>query len=114
MTAAQLAETASDSLEMQYINALGGAENLVNVDACTTRLRLVVRDAALVNKPILKALGAKGFVNPAPDSVQVILGPQAEIVASSIRDTLALIGHSQLVKAPVKQVVAETTVTNKK
>jgi PTS system N-acetylglucosamine-specific IIC component len=110
ITAAQLAETASDSLEMQYINALGGAENLVNVDACTTRLRLKVRDSGIINKPILKALGAKGFVTPAPDSVQVILGPQAEIVASSIRDTLALIGHSQLVKAPVKHTTAETLV----
>ena len=110
ITAAQLAETASDSLEMQYINALGGAENLVNVDACTTRLRLKVRDSGIINKPILKALGAKGFVTPAPDSVQVILGPQAEIVASSIRDTLALIGHSQLIKAPVKHTTAETLV----
>ncbi len=110
ITAAQLAETASDSLEMQYINALGGAENLVNVDACTTRLRLKVRDSGIINKPILKALGAKGFVTPAPDSVQVILGPQAEIVASSIRDTLALIGHSQLIKTPIKHTSAETMV----
>jgi phosphotransferase system IIB component len=47
--------------------------------------------------------------------VPVILGPQAEIVASSIRDTLTLIGHSQLVKASVKHTTAESVVdkTNK-
>jgi PTS system N-acetylglucosamine-specific IIC component len=78
----------SDSVEMKFINALGGAENLVNVDACTTRLRLIVKSSEIINKPVLKALGAKGFVTPAPDAVQVILGPQAEIIASKIRDAL--------------------------
>lgn len=101
LAAVKLAEVSSDSIEMQYINALGGAANLINVDACTTRLRLVVKDSSVLNKPVLKALGAKGFVTPAPDSVQVILGPQAEIVASSIRDTLNAIGHSVVTGAHV-------------
>ncbi|RTK95969.1 MAG: PTS N-acetyl-D-glucosamine transporter [Neisseriaceae bacterium] len=73
----------------KFVDALGGAENLDNVDACTTRLRLTIKTVDVVDKVVLKALGAKGFVSPSATAFQVILGPQAEIVASQIRDYLA-------------------------
>lgn len=106
--AEQVKVTAENSVELQFINALGGAENLLNVDACTTRLRLVVKSNQTINKPVLKALGAKGFVTPAPDSLQVILGPQAEIVASKIRDALKSMGAQMLVAAPVQAAKVTT------
>lgn len=84
-----LAEVSANSPEMQYINALGGVDNLASIDACTTRLRLAVKDADMINKTALKALGAKGIISPAPGAVQVILGPQAEIIAGKIRECLA-------------------------
>src|SRR3569833_2587376 len=52
-----------------FVQALGGAANLKTVDACTTRLRLIVRDAALVDEPALKALGARGIIKPSAGSV---------------------------------------------
>ena len=110
ISAAKVALISNDSVEMQYINALGGADNLINVDACTTRLRLVVRSSENINKPILKALGAKGFVTPAPDSVQVILGPQAEIIASNIRDTLNQLGRNLTIQSAEKTPLAVTKV----
>lgn len=72
----------------KLIAALGGAANLKNVDACTTRLRLQVVDNALVREAELKALGARGLIKPAPGSVQVVLGPIADTVAEEIRGTL--------------------------
>lgn len=84
----KLKELSSDSQEAKFIDALGGADNLVNIDACTTRLRLILKSNANIDKPMLKALGAKGFVSPSDTALQVILGPQAEIVASSLRDAL--------------------------
>jgi PTS system N-acetylglucosamine-specific IIC component len=45
-----------------FVAALGGAANLTSVDACTTRLRLIVVDQGVVNEPALKALGARGVV----------------------------------------------------
>lgn len=72
----------------KLIAALGGAANLKNVDACTTRLRLQVVDNALVRDAELKALGARGLIKPAPGSVQVVLGPIADTVAEEIRGTL--------------------------
>ncbi len=79
----------SDSRAGRYIFALGGAANLKSVDACTTRLRLEVADSSLVNEPLLKSIGAIGIVKPAPGSVQVVIGPEAEILADGIRSELA-------------------------
>jgi len=67
---------------------LGGAANLVSVDACTTRLRLVVADQAAVSEPVLKALGARGFVRPSPRDLQVVLGPIADEVAREMRTAI--------------------------
>ena len=68
-----------------FVAALGGAGNLVSIDACTTRLRLIVADQDKVSEPRLRALGAKGFIRPAPDGLQVVLGPIADAVAMEMR-----------------------------
>jgi PTS system N-acetylglucosamine-specific IIC component len=71
-----------------FVQALGGAANLQTVDACTTRLRLIVADQAQVNEPALKALGARGIVKPSDKALQVVLGPIADTVAGEIRAAL--------------------------
>lgn len=68
-----------------FVQALGGAGNLQSVDACTTRLRLIVADQAAVSEPALKALGARGIVKPSDKALQVVLGPIADAVAGEIR-----------------------------
>jgi PTS system N-acetylglucosamine-specific IIC component len=67
------------------VSALGGPANLVSVDACTTRLRLVVADEGLVQPDRLKELGAHGVIRPAANAVQVVVGPTADQVAGEIR-----------------------------
>jgi PTS system N-acetylglucosamine-specific IIC component len=67
------------------VSALGGAANLVSVDACTTRLRLVVADEGLVQADRLKELGAHGVIRSAANAVQVVVGPTADQVAGEIR-----------------------------
>ncbi|HKR36987.1 MAG TPA: N-acetylglucosamine-specific PTS transporter subunit IIBC [Steroidobacteraceae bacterium] len=71
-----------------WVHALGGARNLVSIDACTTRLRLVVADQASVNEGALKQLGARGVVRPSPETLQVVVGPIADQLASDIRAEL--------------------------
>ena len=71
-----------------FVDALGGAANLASVDACTTRLRLVVADQAQIDEPALKALGARGIVRPSPKDLQVVLGPIADEVARELREAL--------------------------
>ncbi|WP_421736641.1 N-acetylglucosamine-specific PTS transporter subunit IIBC [Caulobacter sp.] len=82
-----------------FLIALGGAANLASVDACTTRLRLVVTGQGAIDEPRLKALGARGIVRPSDRALQVVLGPIADQVASEIRDAMG--GRQAQVQAPV-------------
>jgi len=84
--AAPAAPVASGSARAQgLLVALGGAANLRSVDACTTRLRLQVADNGAIDAAALRALGARGVIMPAPGSVQVVLGPEADQVADQLR-----------------------------
>jgi PTS system N-acetylglucosamine-specific IIC component len=72
-----------------FVHALGGSGNLEVVDACTTRLRLVLVDPQKADEPTLRKLGARGFVRPSAKALQVVLGPEADQVASEIRAAVA-------------------------
>jgi PTS system N-acetylglucosamine-specific IIC component len=69
--------------------ALGGAANVRSVDACTTRLRLVVADFAAVNEGGLKALGARGVLKLDNGGLQVVFGPVADQIAGEVRQAIA-------------------------
>ena len=75
-----------------FVAALGGAANLVSVDACTTRLRLIVADQQAIDDDALTALGARGIIRPSEKAAQVVLGPIADLVAEEIRGALAWSG----------------------
>lgn len=75
-----------------FVAALGGAANLVSVDACTTRLRLIVADSQAIDDDALTALGARGIIRPSEKAAQVVLGPIADLVAEEIRGALAWSG----------------------
>ncbi|TBM24686.1 maltose/glucose-specific PTS transporter subunit IIBC [Hafnia paralvei] len=66
------------------LSALGGKENIDSLDNCITRLRLVVKDMALINKEILKKAGALAVVVLDNHSLQVIIGPQVQSVKTGI------------------------------
>ena len=68
-----------------FVAALGGAANLNGIDACTTRLRLVIGDQSKVDEARLRTLGAVGFVRPSPQGLQVVVGPIADAVAMEMR-----------------------------
>ena len=74
---------------VKYVELLGGKDNLQVVDACITRLRLTLTDRNRVDEAGLKAIGAKGVVRLGENNLQVILGPQAEIIAGEIKAELA-------------------------
>ena len=62
-----------------FVAALGGAANLVSVDACTTRLRLIVADQQAIDDDALTALGARGIIRPSEKAAQVALGGDANV-----------------------------------
>jgi PTS system N-acetylglucosamine-specific IIC component len=87
-------EVAHGSPALAWVKALGGAANLVTVDACTTRLRLVVVDQGAVDLGALKQLGARGTIRPSQDTLQVVVGPIADQVAGDIRAALNADAHA--------------------
>ncbi|VEU59073.1 PTS transporter subunit EIIC [Mesomycoplasma neurolyticum] len=74
-----------DDFLNKLINAYGGIDNIKNVTACATRLRIEVKAPELVNNSIFKQLGASGFIQKGT-STQAIFGNKAAILASEIND----------------------------
>ena len=64
----------------QILAGLGGADNVVEIEACITRLRTEVKDGSLVDQAVLKAAGAHG-VMASGTIVQVVVGPEADNLA---------------------------------
>nr|WP_267472728.1 MULTISPECIES: N-acetylglucosamine-specific PTS transporter subunit IIBC [Proteus] len=89
----------------QYIAAIGGSDNLTGIDACITRLRLNVKDATVVNDAYAKRLGASGVIRLNKQSVQVIVGTRAELVANAMRDVLTQ-GPVAAYEAPATSTVS--------
>lgn len=81
-------KVAAGSQAVNIINLLGGRANIVDVDACMTRLRVTVKDADKVgNAEQWKAEGAMGLVMKG-EGVQAIYGPKADVLKSDIQDIL--------------------------
>lgn len=71
------------------IAALGGRGNLLEVDACTTRLRLRIADQGAVDEAALKKLGAAGVMRPTAETLQVVIGLRADEIASNMRRAMS-------------------------
>ena len=71
-----------------FVKALGGARNIAEAAACTTRLRLTLVDNRAVDESLLKQLGSRGLLRSANSGLQVVLGPVADQVAGEIRTAL--------------------------
>ena len=83
-TKSSLAEEAQ-----QILTALGGPENVEDVDACITRLRVSVKDSAAVDKETLKKLGATAVLEVS-GGIQAIYGAKAIHYKSAINDILGV------------------------
>jgi PTS system N-acetylglucosamine-specific IIB component len=71
----------------KILAGLGGADNIVEIEACITRLRTEVEDPAKVDEAALKAAGAHGVIATGK-VVQVVVGPEADNIAEDIEDLM--------------------------
>ncbi|WP_414044087.1 PTS transporter subunit IIBC [Macrococcus sp. EM39E] len=96
----------ADDQVVQIIHLLGGKQNIKDVDACMTRLRVSVNDRGLVgNEAAWKKAGAMGLIVK-DNGVQAVYGPKADVLKSDIED---LLQSGAEIPAP-KQAVIEPTV----
>lgn len=68
----------------RMLKAIGGKENIVSLDNCITRLRLVVKDMDVINEEEIKATGAIAIVKLDETNLQIIIGPQVHVVKNKL------------------------------
>lgn len=78
-------EVAEDQLASGVLDALGGTENLLSLDACITRLRVEVKDTGKVEDNALKSLGATGVLKVGEHGVQAIFGAKAQFICNDLK-----------------------------
>ncbi|MCM3718694.1 N-acetylglucosamine-specific PTS transporter subunit IIBC [Fictibacillus phosphorivorans] len=71
-----------------YLAALGGKENIVQLDNCITRLRLQIKDFGKVDEGALKKAGSKGLIKLNNQNIQVVVGAEVEPIADRMREKL--------------------------
>ena len=84
-------EAAGDQFALQLVRAFGGRSNIINLDACITRLRVKLADVTKANIDKLKALGATGVV-VVGDGMQAIFGTRSENLKTEMQDYLKTAG----------------------
>jgi len=68
----------------QVLASIGGKENIIQVEACITRLRLHVKNENLIQEKALKDLGAAGIIRLGKGQVQIVFGTQSELLRDEI------------------------------
>lgn len=79
--------TTSDKIQVIF-DAIGGSSNIVEVNNCTTRLRLVLKDTSIVDQKAIKSTGAMGQVKVSDTQYQIIIGPEVEFWADDLKKLL--------------------------
>ncbi|RZT83504.1 PTS system N-acetylglucosamine-specific IIB component (Glc family) [Pseudonocardia sediminis] len=77
---------ADDTRAAEILAGLGGAGNVVEVEGCITRLRTEVTDPSKVDQAALRKLSHGVVVSGT--AVQVVVGPEADMIADDIEDLL--------------------------
>jgi len=92
----------------EVLAALGGTQNIVNLDACITRLRLSVNDSTKVNQERLKQIGAAGIMATG-NNFQVIFGVESDALKEEIK---SLIMNKPVIKTETVVPVKVQTKSN--
>ena len=62
------------------LQAIGGKDNIEQMEACITRLRLKVTSDKLIDNNALKHLGAAGVIRLGGGNVQIVFGTYSELI----------------------------------
>ncbi len=90
-TADEIVNVSADAMTKGLVLAFGGRSNIVNLDACITRLRVEVKDMSKTNPAKLKALGAAGVVTVG-SGLQAIFGTRSENLMTDMKDYMESAG----------------------
>ena len=72
-----------------FLAALGGSENILDLENCATRLRMELADTSAVDEPALRRAGAAGVMKPGGHSVQVVVGTSVQFVKDAMEKVMS-------------------------
>ncbi|PAB59802.1 glucose-specific PTS transporter subunit IIBC [Anaeromicrobium sediminis] len=98
----------SGELPSNILEALGGGQNIKNLDACITRLRISVNDIKNVDKERLKSLGASGVLEVG-NNIQAIFGPKSDQLKTEMKNIMS--GKTTPKSKKVEEVKAKVAMT---
>ena len=83
------------------LRGVGGADNLLTIDHCITRLRLEVKEMEQVDEAVIRSSGASGVIRPGKNALQVVVGTSVQFVADALkkicREPVQAAGHHRTV-----------------
>lgn len=90
-------DSKEDSVLPIILKGVGGEKNLVEIDACATRLRLTVHDSEVIDEKILKSTGAHGVIKKGT-GVQIIYGPQVSVIKSDFEEYVEQVRSGKVIE----------------
>jgi glucose PTS system EIICBA or EIICB component len=84
-----ITNSSSEEKAKLVLEALGGAQNLIDLEACITRLRLSVKNPEKVDRNRLKELGASGVMNAGGKNFQVVFGVESDLLKEQIQNLIS-------------------------
>jgi PTS system N-acetylglucosamine-specific IIC component len=85
----QIQKSRDEEEAQAFVDAFGGQSNIVQTDACITRLRMQVVNSQQLHEEDFFALGAKGVIRPNKETIQIVLGTRAQEVSERIKALLS-------------------------
>lgn len=70
------------------IKGLGGKENIVEVDACMSRLRVIVKDNGLIDEELIKKTNCSGIIKPSANDIQIVYGTMVNLIKDAVEKEL--------------------------
>ncbi|RXY97011.1 PTS glucose transporter subunit IIB [Malacoplasma penetrans] len=99
-------------LALNVVSAYGGFDNIKNVDACITKLRIQIKDQSVVDTAKLMQLGARGTIKPSPQSVYAVFGAEADIIKGNIKTLMENISSSPNLKSEYEKIMNNSSDTS--
>jgi glucose-specific phosphotransferase system IIA component len=103
-------ETSLRKKARAILAAIGGGSNIHRLNACITRLRLVLRDDSKVDAAALKALGASGILKAGGGNVQIVFGVESDFLKSEIEGLQRETGTRQIASPLLGRVLAPSEI----
>lgn len=99
-------------LALKVVKAYGGFENIKNVDACITKLRIQVANQSIVDTKKLMELGARGTIKPSPQSVYAVFGPEADIIKGNIKTLMSNLESDPSLKNDYNKIMNDNSTSS--